>query len=258
MATFGGNVRRIQKARGMSVTELAGRVGVAQSVVSGWRTDRRGLPETPTLFKLAKALDCSVEELLRDLDEEYSRLRLQSAAEVFSRARWEEKLLERVKCGVQDGLVTLSDVEEVLYPRLTGISNRLEALAVKKHGLNRKDAHIFHIGMSIPDADVLFLGRVVELSVELLERINSRLPDDYDPDPSLTSAQRAELRQEEDAVRRAALFLRDSSKAGLKERSREWLAALESMPPLVRDAVEEILRVLYEKRKRDGESPSIS
>ena len=46
--------------RAMRAGQLAKKIGVAPSVVSAWENDKRGLPETPTLFKLAKALNLSL------------------------------------------------------------------------------------------------------------------------------------------------------------------------------------------------------
>lgn len=73
VATFGENLKRLMKARKVKGTTLASQIGVKQSVLSGWRNDRKGLPETPTLLKLANALGCSFDELLRGVDVEYER-----------------------------------------------------------------------------------------------------------------------------------------------------------------------------------------
>jgi transcriptional regulator with XRE-family HTH domain len=69
--SFGENLKRIRQRSRLKSKDVAERVDVAKSVVSGWENNRRGLPETPTLFKLAKALNCSIEELLQGVDEEY-------------------------------------------------------------------------------------------------------------------------------------------------------------------------------------------
>lgn len=82
--SFGENLTRIRKAAHLKAKDIAERVGVARSVVSGWENDRRGLPETPTLFRLAKALNCSIEELLSGVDAEYAA----AAAERTTKA-WE-------------------------------------------------------------------------------------------------------------------------------------------------------------------------
>jgi transcriptional regulator with XRE-family HTH domain len=69
--SFGENLKRIRQRSRLKSKDVAERVDVAKSVVSGWENNRRGLPETPTLFKLAKALNCSIEELLQGVDAEY-------------------------------------------------------------------------------------------------------------------------------------------------------------------------------------------
>jgi transcriptional regulator with XRE-family HTH domain len=69
--SFGENLKSIRQRAKLKAKDVAERVDVARSVVSGWENDRRGLPETPTLFKLAKALNCSIEELLQGVDAEY-------------------------------------------------------------------------------------------------------------------------------------------------------------------------------------------
>lgn len=86
--SFGENLTRIRKAAGLKSKDVAERLDVARSVVSGWENDRRGLPETPTLFKLAKALGCSIEELLSGVDAEYAaaaEARTKQAMALFGR-----------------------------------------------------------------------------------------------------------------------------------------------------------------------------
>lgn len=75
VATFGENLKRIRKAAKLKAKEVAARVGVRPPVVSGWENDRTGLPETPTLLKLAKAIPCTIEDLLEGVDPEYDRVR---------------------------------------------------------------------------------------------------------------------------------------------------------------------------------------
>jgi transcriptional regulator with XRE-family HTH domain len=69
--SFGENLKRLRKARSLKSKDLAARAKVARSVWSGWENDRRGLPETPTLLKVAKALRCSIDELLTGVDPDY-------------------------------------------------------------------------------------------------------------------------------------------------------------------------------------------
>lgn len=83
LPTFGENLTRLRKRAGLKNKELAGKVSVKPPTVSAWERDRGGLPETPTLFKLAKALDCSIEELLAGVDAEYA-----TAAETRRQQAW--------------------------------------------------------------------------------------------------------------------------------------------------------------------------
>lgn len=80
VATFGENVRRLREAASLKGIELAARVGVTPPVISAWEKNRSGLPETPTLLKLAKALAVSVDDLLAGIDPEYDTVREERAA----------------------------------------------------------------------------------------------------------------------------------------------------------------------------------
>ena len=55
-------VRALRKAAGMSQNQLAECMGVAQNCVSQWETET-ALPRTRQLPDLAKALNCSIDEL---------------------------------------------------------------------------------------------------------------------------------------------------------------------------------------------------
>lgn len=71
---FGKNVKRIRLELEMQQKELARRLGVKQSAVSGWESDKRGLPEGPTLIRFAKALNCSIDDLLAGVDAGYDEI----------------------------------------------------------------------------------------------------------------------------------------------------------------------------------------
>lgn len=73
-AAFGRNVRRY-RGKDTSATELASRLGVGKSLISGWEHGTKGLPQAPTLLRLAKALGVTVDDLLVGVDEDYDRLR---------------------------------------------------------------------------------------------------------------------------------------------------------------------------------------
>lgn len=79
-AAFGDNLRRFKKDANLSSSALAQRLGISRSSISAWEHGKKGLPETPTLFRLAKALDVSIEQLLLGVDPDYDELiRTQSA-----------------------------------------------------------------------------------------------------------------------------------------------------------------------------------
>lgn len=72
----GENIRRLRdrKAADESQGEFAARVGVTQSQLSDWEHSRY-LPDTASLLKLAKALDCTIDEILDGVDAEYDAIR---------------------------------------------------------------------------------------------------------------------------------------------------------------------------------------
>ena len=74
--SFGRNIRRLRSAAGVRTQrELADRLGVPQPQVSDWENDRYTVLETGTLLRLAKALRCSVDQLLTGVDPDYDRVR---------------------------------------------------------------------------------------------------------------------------------------------------------------------------------------
>lgn len=73
--TFGQNFRELQKRSGKTGVEIANELKVGPPLIAGWRNDRAGLPETPTLFRIAKVLHCTVDELLQGIDPEYDSIR---------------------------------------------------------------------------------------------------------------------------------------------------------------------------------------
>jgi transcriptional regulator with XRE-family HTH domain len=73
--TFGSNLRALMNRSGVRVTDVAKALGVVKSAVSGWLHDKVDLPNTPTLLRLAKAVGCTVDELLVGLDPAYDKVR---------------------------------------------------------------------------------------------------------------------------------------------------------------------------------------
>lgn len=99
MGTFGDNVRRLREAVGLKGVELAERVGVTPPVVSAWENNRTGLPETPTVLKLAKALGVSVEELLDGIDQDYDRVKVERALDTMSKVQKMYELEDEATAG---------------------------------------------------------------------------------------------------------------------------------------------------------------
>ncbi|MDE2904691.1 MAG: LexA family transcriptional regulator [Acidobacteriota bacterium] len=74
--SLGRNIKRLRTVAGLQTQKaFAERLGVPQPQVSDWENDRSPVPEVPNLLKLAKALGCSVDELLAGVDPDYDRIR---------------------------------------------------------------------------------------------------------------------------------------------------------------------------------------
>lgn len=75
VATFGENLTRLRLRAGFKTSiSLADALEVVPSVVSKLENDKQGLPEGPTLLKLAKTCKCAVDELLAGVDDDYDAL----------------------------------------------------------------------------------------------------------------------------------------------------------------------------------------
>jgi len=61
-------IREIRKERGMTQAQLAKMVGVDQSAVAQWEAEKSG-PHRNKLSKLAQALECTVDDLLKNDDD---------------------------------------------------------------------------------------------------------------------------------------------------------------------------------------------
>lgn len=73
VATVGQNIERIREQRSLSQWELADALDIRQPAVSKLE-HQKGLPRLPTLFKLAKALQCSVDDLVLNVDVDYDAI----------------------------------------------------------------------------------------------------------------------------------------------------------------------------------------
>lgn len=75
VATFGENLRRLRERAGFEkAKDLAAALDVVPSMISKLENDNQGLPEGPTLLRIAKAIKCSLEELFEGVDSEYDSM----------------------------------------------------------------------------------------------------------------------------------------------------------------------------------------
>lgn len=138
VATFGANLRRLRKAAGIRAKDLAAKLPVSRSTVSGWENDKKGLPETPTLLKLAKALNVSVEALLEGVDEAYSA---QQEARV-------DALLEDMRTGREattqemERLIAAGDPEAALSLGIDMIAKFEQIMAMRRAGSESREARL--------------------------------------------------------------------------------------------------------------------
>lgn len=80
MATVGQNVQKLRERAGhTNQTALARAAGMSISQISDLEADRYQLPDTKTLLKLAKALRCSVDDILDHVDPDYSSMLMETA-----------------------------------------------------------------------------------------------------------------------------------------------------------------------------------
>jgi transcriptional regulator with XRE-family HTH domain len=62
---FGARLRHLRVSRGWTQAKLARKAGIAAIVVSHYETGAKQFPSAATLVKLADALECTVDDLLR-------------------------------------------------------------------------------------------------------------------------------------------------------------------------------------------------
>jgi transcriptional regulator with XRE-family HTH domain len=110
LVSFGTNVRRLRKAANVKANELARMVETSPSAVSAWENDKGGLPETPTLFRLAKALNCSIGELLVGVDADYDSLIARAEAEEVALQAAMQRIFDITERG---GSPTSADMQEL-------------------------------------------------------------------------------------------------------------------------------------------------
>ena len=62
------SLKRIRKEKGMKQEFIAEQIGVRQSTVAMWETGK-SMPRGETMIKLAKLLNCTIDDLLRQESE---------------------------------------------------------------------------------------------------------------------------------------------------------------------------------------------
>ncbi len=73
--SLGENIKRLRTVAGIQTQKaFAELLGVPQPQVSDWENDRYPVLEVSSLIRLAKALHCSVDELLAGVDPDYDRI----------------------------------------------------------------------------------------------------------------------------------------------------------------------------------------
>lgn len=84
MNTLGANIKRIRQRFGYRTQQhFAAALGVTQPQVADWENGRYHTPSIPTLLRIAKVLDCSVDVLLFGLDREYDDVILKDIRDVL-------------------------------------------------------------------------------------------------------------------------------------------------------------------------------
>lgn len=115
---FGANVARLRRASGLRGYSLAAKVGVTSPVISAWENGRNGLPETPSLLKLAKALKCSIDDLLVGVDPDYDSAR---AAAIDGEHRRD---IEAIRDGIEPRATVIPELAALsVEERLTLLEN---------------------------------------------------------------------------------------------------------------------------------------
>jgi len=76
VASIGENIKVARIAAGVKTQgELAKRLSVPQPQLSDWENDRYGAPDTKTLLKIASAIPCALDDLVRGIDDHYDATR---------------------------------------------------------------------------------------------------------------------------------------------------------------------------------------
>ncbi len=79
------NIKRLRTVAGFRTrNQLADLLGISQSQLADWEHDRYPILNISSLIKLAKSVNCSVDDLLADVDPDYDRIRQSGGAVALS------------------------------------------------------------------------------------------------------------------------------------------------------------------------------
>lgn len=148
MPSVGENVIRLRELRGWSQGNLAERLGLTQP--SMWKIEK-GTPnwrkvELATLFKLAAALECSIEDLVVGLDTSYDELRAGDHDPAAARVRAHPVLHEE-----RADASTPAGADVVLLPSVTSQQRHgEETLASARDEIERILADLTAVAKKLP------------------------------------------------------------------------------------------------------------
>lgn len=80
-SALGPTVQRLRKAAGLSLNELSGESGIAKSLLSRIENNETN-PTLNTIWRLSRALNTAVEDLLREFDERPALVAQQGSADI--------------------------------------------------------------------------------------------------------------------------------------------------------------------------------
>lgn len=63
--TVGENIRKLRRAKGISMYRLAKEAGLTEPVIRGLESGKKRFPRAETLAKVAKVLECKIDDLMQ-------------------------------------------------------------------------------------------------------------------------------------------------------------------------------------------------
>jgi transcriptional regulator with XRE-family HTH domain len=124
VGSLGENIERLRDARGLSQAAFGDLMRMRQPSVA--KLERGTNPELRTLFKIAKVLACSIEDLVTGVDEDYDRSR--TSTDEFDIARVRTGKAGDPKTPVQ---VVLRELAPHEHPSLVSARDELEHIRAR-------------------------------------------------------------------------------------------------------------------------------